>query len=124
MRGIAALQTCMAMLLGFFCAPFQHVHSGPGSGMVHSHFYHFEGGGHAEEPHGSPALDSDDDHASARSLDTFTLVLTAGLSPFVPPQGRVLLFVPTQSFQPVEVVEECGHDPPCLDRSIPRAPPS
>jgi hypothetical protein len=23
----------------------------------------------------------------------------------------------------VEVVEECGHDPPSFDRSIPRAPP-
>jgi hypothetical protein len=124
MRGIAALQTCMALLLAFFLAPFQHVHTGHGSDTVHAHFYHFQGAGRAEEPHGSPALDSDDDHASARSLDTFTLVLTAGLSLFVPPQGRVLLFVPAETFQPVEVVEECGHDPPSAGRSIPRAPPS
>ncbi len=124
MRGIAALQTCIALLLAFFLAPFQHVHTGHGSGTVHAHFYRFHGDGHAEEPHKSPALDSDDDHASARSLDTFTLVLKAGLSPFVPPPERVLLFVPSETFQPVEVIEECGHDPPCVDRSIPRAPPS
>ncbi|MCU1338457.1 MAG: hypothetical protein JWO19_4038, partial [Bryobacterales bacterium] len=64
---------------------------------------------------------SDDDHAAAWSLDTFTLELTAGLAPFIPSRALVLPFVPSATFEPVEVVEECGHDPPCVDRSIPRA---
>ena len=52
------------------------------------------------------------------------LVLTAGLSPFVLPQGPTLNFVPSETFQPVALVEERGHGPPPIDRSIPRAPPS
>jgi hypothetical protein len=76
-------------------------------------------------PHGPQIADfDDDDHATARSLDTFTVVITASLSPFVPSLGPSLLFVPSETFDPVEVVEQRGHDPPCLDRSIPRAPPS
>jgi hypothetical protein len=68
--------------------------------------------------------DDDDDHTAVASLDTFTLVLTRALAPFIPSLGPVLLFVPSETFRPVQLVEECGHDPPCLDRSIPRAPPA
>jgi hypothetical protein len=66
----------------------------------------------------------DDDHAAVRSLDTFTLVLTTGLAPFVLTRGVVLPFIPEMTCEPVELVEQRGHDPPCIDRSIPRAPPS
>ena len=126
MRSVAALQTCLALLLAFFVAPFQHVHSGSGPdhdhpGIIHAHFYH--SGGTTKEQHG-PQLSDLDDHATAKALDTFTLVLTSGISPFIPSHGAVLLFVPSDTFQPVEVVEERGHDPPSLDRSIPRAPPA
>lgn len=132
MRCISALQTCLALLLAFFLAPFEHVHAGqqPGTdhdhaGTIHAHFYSVYGTrGSAGEQRGPQLVDPDDDHAAAWSLDTFTLVLTAGLAPFVPSRGPVLLFVPSETFAPVEVVEECGHDPPCVDRSIPRAPPS
>jgi hypothetical protein len=108
-----------------FLAPFEHVHSGTDhdhSGTIHAHFYTV----HASvgERRGLQIVDSDDDHAAAWSLDTFTLVLTAGFAPFVPSCGLALLFVPSATFEPVEVVEECGHDPPGVDRSIPRAPPS
>ena len=129
MRRVAALQTCLALLLAFFLAPFEHVHTGSQSGTdhdhsgtIHAHFYSVPAlrGDH----HGQELQDSDDDHAAAWSLDTFTLELTAGLAPFVPSRALVLPFVPSPTFEPVEVVEECGHDPPCVDRSIPRAPPS
>jgi hypothetical protein len=133
MRYLAALQTCLALLLAFVLAPFQHVHTGHGSGpdhdhsgLIHAHFYtHFVSVPASRTDHrGQEIDDTDDDHAAAWSLDTFTLVLTAGLSPFALPQGPAVLFVPSQTFQPVAVVEERGHDPPSFDRSIPRAPPS
>jgi hypothetical protein len=129
MRCIVALQTCLALLLAFLLAPFQHVHAAQGSGtdhdhstIIHAHFY--ETLPARVERDGPQVDDFDDDHATARSLDTFTLVITASLSPFVPSLGLALLFVPSETFHPVEVVEQRGHDPPCLDRSIPRAPPS
>jgi len=128
MRCFTGAQTCLTLLLAFLLAPFQHVHSGTGSGdhdhsgLIHAHFYNPSA--QRGYRHGLELEDSDDDHAAAWSLDTFTLELTAGLAPFVPSRGPVLQFVPSVTFQPVEVVEECGHDPPCVDRSIPRAPPS
>ena len=133
MRCFAALQTCVALLLAFLLAPFQHVHTGHGSGpehehsgLIHAHFYtHFNSVPASRAAHhGQEIDDTDDDHAAAWSLDTFTLVLTAGLSPFVLPQGSTVSFVPSETFQPVALVEERGHDPPSRDRSIPRAPPS
>jgi hypothetical protein len=128
MRRIAGLQTCFSLLLAFTLAPFQHVHTGSGSGdhdhggLIHAHFY--SASAHRADRHGLELQDSDDDHTAAWSLDTFTLELAAGLKPFVPSRGLILQFVPSVTFEPVEVVEECGHDPPCIDRSIPRAPPS
>jgi hypothetical protein len=129
MRRIATLQTCIALLVAFFLAPFQHVHTGPDhdhSELIHAHFYHFHGADRSVEAvHGPQFADfDDDDHADAHSMDTFTIEIAAALAPFVPSRGPVLAFVPSATFQPVEVVEERGHDPPCIDRSIPRAPPA
>jgi hypothetical protein len=129
MRFIATLQTCVALLVAFMLAPFQHVHSGPDhdhSELIHAHFFHFHvAADSVEEPRGPQFADFDDDgHADAHSLDTFTIQLPTALAPFVLSRGPVLAFVPTETFQPVEVVEERGHDPPCVDRSIPRAPPA
>ena len=130
MRLLTAIPTCLALFLAFLMAPFQHVHTGGAdhdhAGFIHAHFYaHF----HAvpAPPPGNNRWgidDTDDDHAAAWSLDTFTLILTTGLSPFVLPQGLALLFVPLETFEPVALVEECGHDPPTFDLSIPRAPPA
>jgi hypothetical protein len=131
MRRAAALHTCMALLLAFFVAPFQHVHSGHDSAdhdhsaLIHSHFYHLHSvAPSTDEPAGPRMDDVDDDHAAVQSLDTFTLVLTAGLSPFIPSVGLTLPFVPVKTVYPVEIVEERAHDPPSLDCSIPRAPPA
>jgi hypothetical protein len=129
-RLIAILQTCVALLAAFFAAPFQHVHTGADSdhdhsAILHSHFYHFHlAEQYASEPCGAHFDDFDDDHAAAVSLDTFTIELPAGLAPFVLSRGPVLAFVPAETFQPIEAVEPRGHDPPCVDRSIPRAPPA
>ena len=106
MRWAAALPTCFALLQAFLVAPFQHVHDHDHSAIVHAHFY---------SPRSSTApgiSDADDDHEIAQALDTFTLVLTAGFAPFVPSLGPALVFVPSKAFEPVAVVEECGHDPP------------
>jgi hypothetical protein len=129
MRRIAALQTCIALLAAFFLAPFQHVHTGQDhdhSEIIHAHFYHFHVADRSVEVVNGTQIAAfdDDDHAEARSLDTFTIELASALAPFVLPRGPVLAFVPFDTFQPVEVVEERGHDPPCVDRSIPRAPPA
>lgn len=125
MRRFAGLLTCVTLPLAFLLAPFQHVHTGTDhdrSGLVHAHFY--SAAPVRGNQHGAGIDDVDNDHAAVRALDTFTLVLTTGLAPFVPTRGLVLPFIPTVTFEPVELVEQRGHDPPCIDRSIPRAPPS
>jgi hypothetical protein len=133
MRGLAAIPTAIALFAAFLLAPFEHVHTGPGhgpdhedSGLIHAHFHtHFDGAPTSHAGHrGWNIDDTDDDHAEARSLDTFTLVLTTGLSPFVMPQGMAVAFVVSRAVPPVALVEERGHDPPSFDLSIPRAPPS
>ena len=130
MRLLTAIPTCVVLLQAFLLAPFQHVHTGGAdhdhAGFIHAHFNtHVESLPASRTKHrGAELDDTDDDHAAVWSVDTFTLVVTAGFSPFIPSLEKVLLFVPSDSFQPVEIVEQRGHDPPCIDRSIPRAPPA
>jgi hypothetical protein len=129
MRRIATLQTCIALLAAFFLAPFEHVHSGPEhdhSGLIHAHLYHFHGVDRSVEDHFGAhfAAFDDDDHEDAHSLDTFTLEIAAAIAPFILPRGPVVALVLSETVQPVEAVEQRGHDPPCIDRSIPRAPPA
>lgn len=124
MRSYVALQTCLALLLALLLAPFQHVHAGPDhdhDGVVHAHFYSIPA--LPALPHGPQLIDPDDDHASARSIDTFTLVIGSGLAPFALSRGPDLRFVPSQAFPPHRAVEERGNGPPARDCSIPRAPP-
>jgi hypothetical protein len=125
------LTSSFTLLLAFFMAPYQHVHLGihpddhddhDAGAIVHVHFY--------AEPvasnpsNGSNLEDSDRDHRS-RPLDTFAIMLQAGFPPFVRPESQIFLFPPPDLLAGiVEVTEPCGHDPPCLDFSIPRAPPS
>ena len=125
MRRFAGLLTCVTLPLAFLLAPFQHVHTGADhdhSGLVHAHFYSVAPV--RGNQHGPTIDDVDDDNAAVRSIDKFTLVLTIGLAPFV--QARVLVhpFVPAVTCEPVEIVEQCGRDPPCVERWIPRAAPS
>ncbi|MBV8841815.1 MAG: hypothetical protein JO307_03290 [Bryobacterales bacterium] len=124
MRSCVALQTCLALLLALLLAPLQHVHTGPDhdhDGVIHAHFYSIPALPAAG--HGPQLTDPDDDHASARSLDTFTLVIGSSLAPFALSRGPDLRFAASQAFAPIAVVEERGNSPPARDRSIPRAPP-
>ena len=126
MRRLIALQSCLALAVAFFLAPFQHVHHDHDSdddhshsALIHTHFYAIE----VENDDGAPHFaDSHDEHA-ATSLDTFTVVPTAGFVPFVPPPAPVVIPVPSAASAEVAVVEERGHDPPTLESSPPRAPP-
>jgi hypothetical protein len=129
MRRFAALQTCFGLLTAFVLAPFQHVHTGHGpgadhahAGLIHAHFYSLP----APLPQhtGRQFDDNDDDHRAVWSVNTFTLVIPAGLPPFLPSRVAVLPFVPSPAFEPVTVVEERGHDPPAADQLVPRAPPT
>ena len=131
MRRVAALQTCLGMLLSLFLAPFEHIHTGSGpdhdhSGLIHAHFYQVYHAARPANDHEGPQLvdTDDDDHATAQSVDTFTLVLPAVLAAFLPERGPTIAFVPSVTIEPVQIVEERGHDPPAIDRSIPRAPPA
>jgi hypothetical protein len=126
MRSIAALQTCLALLLALFVAPFQHVHPASDhdhSAIVHAHLYRVAP---APEQHPGPQLldADDDDHDAVWSVDSFTLVPTAALTLLVPWRFAAAFSLSQTPVAWVDVVEERGHDPPQIDRSIPRAPPS
>jgi hypothetical protein len=126
MRCALAVQTCLALVLAFFVSPFQHVHAGSEhdhSATMHAHFYRIAVA--EQEPHGPQLVDADDDdHDAVWLVDSFTLVLTHGLTLFAPSRGLVAFSAPQVTLAWVDVVEERGHDPPLTDRSIPRAPPS
>jgi hypothetical protein len=126
MRCLTALQTCLALLLAFFVSPFQHVHPGSDhdhSAMMHAHFYRIAA---APARHEGLSLEDtdDDDHDAVWSVDSFTLVPTPVLTLVVPTRASAAFFVRLIPVAWVDVVEERGHDPPIIDRSIPRAPPS
>ena len=118
------------MLLAFELAPFAHVHTGieadhEHSGLIHAHFYALHTPGHGVDGRNrGSCIDDDDDHASVQSVDTFTLVLTPGLGPFVLTRASGVIYAPMEISRPAEVIEERGHDPPSRGPSIPRAPPT
>lgn len=132
MRRVAIFPAILALLLAFLMAPYQHVHLATDdregadhdhddAAVVHVHFYavtvpiNRNGEASLEDSHGG--------HVS-RSLDTFTTMPQAGLSAFVQPESRIFLFPPAVLVvRFVEVTEPCGHDPPFLKSSVPRAPP-
>jgi hypothetical protein len=123
----AALPTCVGLLTAFFFAPFQHIHTGYGSGadhdhagLIHAHFYSIPA---APTKHPGRQFDDDDDHA-VRLVNTFTLVMTAGIPPFMPSRAPAQLFAPSPALHPVAVIEERGHDPPSSGPLVPRAPPA
>jgi hypothetical protein len=126
MRFVTALQTCLALLLAFFVSPFQHVHPGSEhdhSATMHAHFYRIAS---APAQHQGLWLEDadDDDHDAVWAVDSFTLVPTAALTLFVPARSAAAFFVRPMPIAWVDAVEQRGHDPPDIDRSIPRAPPS
>lgn len=126
MRFATAIPTCLALLQAFFVSPFQHIHPGGDHdhpAVLHAHFYRFavpgvqHTGVHLEDA-------DDDDHDAIWSVDSFTLVPGVQLALSAPVRAVLELFSPPVPVAWVEVVEECGHDPPCDSPRIPRAPPS
>ncbi|HEX5228659.1 MAG TPA: hypothetical protein VFW44_13160 [Bryobacteraceae bacterium] len=108
-------------------SPFQHVHPGSDhdhAATIHAHFYRLALPG--DQTSGVRLEDAeDDDHDAVWAVDSFTLVPAAALTLSAPIRTGVELFVPPLPVAWVDVVEQCGHDPP-RDHSlrIPRAPPS
>jgi hypothetical protein len=126
MRCVTALQTCLALVLAFFVSPFQHVHPGSDhehSATMHAHFYRIAT---APAQHQGLCLEDsdDDDHDAVWSVDSFTLIPAPALTLFVPTRAADECFLRPMPVAWVDVVDERGHDPPQVDRSIPRAPPS
>ena len=138
LRRTALFPVLLALLQAFIMAPYQHVHLHHASdregnaahdhqhgrddaAVVHIHFYAFsdtagsDGGTSVEGSRGS--------HVSV-ALDSFATLPHAGIPAFVKPQLQTLRFPPEESVaKMVEVIEPCGHDPPSLEFSSPRAPP-
>lgn len=129
MRRAAAVQTCLALVLAFFVAPFQHVHPvgshhDHDAGLLHAHFHLAPASVGDSHDLRLEAPDDDDDHALAQSSDTFMLRLVARPSLGLPSHGPRVEFIPARTIDPVDVVEERGHDPPFIGKSNPRGPPS
>ena len=87
MRRTVALHCCLAFVTAFILAPFQHVHRDGDRHdhvpIVHSHLYqHHHDRPHMDKPGEREIESADEDQVS--SLDTFTLVLQADFSPFIP----------------------------------------
>lgn len=130
MRRLTILPACLAVLLAFFMAPYQHVHLSAGheadgdhddSTIVHVHFYAISIPT-AEDP-GNSVDAKHKDHVSS-SLDTFTSVPQTALLLAYQAEPATTVFVPDKSFAPAEFVQAQGHDPPCVESSVPRAPPA
>jgi hypothetical protein len=131
MHRAAAIETSLALLLAFLLAPFQHVHTGSDhgdhhhAGEIHAHFFiaHAHSAPHATGGINAEAGDDDDDHAHARSVNTFTLVIPNGLPAFLPSRASATSLAPAETSDPLEIIEERAHAPPSLRTSTPRAPP-
>jgi hypothetical protein len=122
MRRATALPTCVCLVLAFCLAPFQHVHVDHDHGiLVHAHPY---ASARSHENSGGARIDDVDDHASVKSLDTFTLAFAPRVAPVVLTKGPVLEPVSLAGPEPINIVEACAHDPPDADLFICRGPPA
>ena len=122
MRRVVALQTCVSLGLALCLAPFQHVHEDHDHGVVvHAHPY---AQARLHKVSRATQIDDVDDHARVKSLDTFTFAFAPRVTPFVMPRGPVPEPVSLAAPEPIEIVEECAHDPPDADLSISRGPPA
>jgi hypothetical protein len=135
MRRLALFSTVFALIIASLMDPYQHVHlrlPGPhsfaaqddddDSAIVHIHFVvvSFPSVQHVPENLATPG----DDHV-ARALDILTCLVHAGFRLSVLPVSDPCLYPLLQSQEQVaEPAEACGHDPPILNASIPRAPPA
>ena len=126
LRWLARVTVCLALLQAFVMAPYQHVHVGSGHGdhhestFVHSHFY-----GVSVPINRRPGPTVEHSHEGHRSvaLDTFTTFSQTAPVLIFQAEFSVRTFDPAQSDVWVEIIEPCGHDPPRVENTTPRAPP-
>jgi hypothetical protein len=124
MRRVFALHSCLAFVIAFILAPFQHIHREGDHHdhvpLIHSHLYphHHD---HVDKPGEREIEGPDEDEAT--SLDTFTLVLTADFSPFILSRASAVIQPPAETRASFALVEERGHAPPLSRNFSPRAPP-
>ena len=124
MRRLAALYTFASLLIALVYAPQFHIHEFDdhgGAPLLHVHFPELE-----ESHHGSePDIESSHSHDRAQSIDFLTSTITApAIRLFVAP-NTLLLMPRLEPQRPVSSVDKPrAHDPPALDRSIPRSPPA
>jgi hypothetical protein len=133
MRRTVAIETGLAIVLAFLLAPFQHVHTDSDhpdhahAGEIHSHLFttHSHPATHHVAEPGVVTIedDDDDDHADARSIDTFSPVIPASLHLFIPARMPGLSAPRIPRLVHIEMVEARANSPPIFDRSKPRAPP-
>lgn len=123
MRRAAALQTCVSLVLALCLAPFEHVHQDHDHHGVLVHAHPFAQTRVHEHSRGA-RVDDVGDHASVKSLDTFTVAFAPRVAPFVLTSGPVLEPVSVATPDQTSTVEACAHDPPDADLSISRGPPA
>jgi hypothetical protein len=128
-RRLAPITAFLALLQAFLMAPYQHVHVGLAhkkhgehdeSTIVHSHPYAVSLPTSTKD--GPAAEHSHKAHASI-ALDTFTTLAHGVLFLLFQPQSSVQILAPPESAVCVEITEPCGHDPPGVESTVPRAPP-
>ena len=128
-RRLASITAFLALMQAFFMAPYQHVHIGSGherhgnhaeATIVHAHPYAIS---FSINPDNGPAVGHSHKPHASLALDTFTTLAQGIPFLFFQPESPVHIFAPAESFVWVEVTEPCGHDPPCIENTIPRAPP-
>jgi hypothetical protein len=123
MRRAMAIECCLALVIGFVLAPLQHVHRDEGhahSPFIHAHL-HAHHHDHVDKPGEHEIESSDEDQASP--IDTFIVVLTPDVSPFIPTRAPGVIPEPAATRVSFALIEERGHDPPYRPHSPPRAPP-
>lgn len=131
-RRLSILPICLALLLAFLMAPYQHVHPSQHHGhatsdddddstLVHSHpSYAVSLASTGNE--GTGARGSHDDQTEW-SLDTFRSLQHSSTVFVFCQQPGIQLPALIESSRIVEFVRGRGHDPPGLESSTPRAPP-
>jgi len=129
-RHFFSLLACLALLFGFVAEPHQHLHVVANheghldlgnSAIVHVHPYALTAPPReVSRPHRGV---SSQGHA-AWSLDSFAAMSHAVPCLFFAPESSLLVFASPALRIGVDAVQPCGHDPPDLAFSVPRAPPA
>ena len=124
MRRLAALYTFASLLIALVYAPQFHIHESDehgGGPLLHVHFPELE-----ESHHGTgPDLESNHSHHRAQSIDFLTSTITSiVIQLFVAPNAPLLMPRLENQGPRLSVEIPRTHDPPAVDRSIPRSPPA